>query len=87
MRPRVPPTSAPRRDPGPIDWSRSRHEAATNPGQIGRWTRRKRRGRILTAINPGLLPAFDDRGEASVVVMYCLLARGELIVFLEGEQP
>jgi hypothetical protein len=39
------------------------------------------------AINPGLLPAFDDRGEASVVVMYFLLARGEQIVFLGGEQP
>jgi len=53
MRSRTAPTVAPRRAAGPIDWSRSRHEMATNnSGQIGWRTRREHHSLILTANNP-----------------------------------
>jgi hypothetical protein len=51
IRSRAAPTVAPRRAAAPIDWSRSRHEAATiKSGQIGRRTRREHHSLILTAI-------------------------------------
>ena len=63
MRSRTAPTVAPRRAAGPIDWSRSRHEMATNnSGQIGWRTRREHHSLILTANNHGFCRV---RGEAS----------------------
>ena len=47
---RGPDPVAPRRAAVPADWSRSRHKAANNSGQVGRRSRRKRRDHLLTAI-------------------------------------
>jgi hypothetical protein len=60
-------------------------------GEVGRGTSRPLIERLPALLRQWpLCPpqnVLDDRGEASVMIMYFLLARGEQIVFLEGEQP